>query len=276
MHKRAAILIASPSANTNKATSDKYLRGSFYDIDNWSTFLQRPIGGCWNRNEIHDLSKYTVQGLFDEISQLKETDYVFFAYSGHGYNDGCDDFIFMENGTKTVKVNDIIMAIQDANSKIKGTLIFDSCRNNPLNESFVSIPAPSLPLNENFFDELVDTARKDWDNQFEHCSSNGLVIIQSCQKNEKSYMRQSGEVSVFSYHMANNGFEAQESLDVGHAFEDAFDQTYAEVKSWQNHLKKQQPKCTYTDEKCTADYPFSLGKKSTGLNLAAALVSPNL
>lgn len=276
MTKRTAILIASPTATTDKVQSTKELRGSFYDIDNWSTFLQRPIGGCWNRNEIHDLSNSGSQRLFEVINQLNETDYVFFAYSGHGYNDGTDDYIFMDNGTKEISVNKIIEDILRVNPQIKGTLIFDSCRFNPLNESVVPIPSPSLLLNEDFFDELVNVARKDWDDKLKNSLSKGLVVIQTCEKDQKSYMRQAGDVSVFSFHMANNGFEAQEPLDVGTDFDNAATQTFDEVKSWGDPSKIQQPECTYTDNKCTADYPFSLGKKAARLNLAAALSSPTL
>lgn len=276
MTKRTAILIASPTANTDKVQSTKKLRGSFYDIDNWSTFLQRPIGGCWDRNEIYDLSNSGSQRLFEVIDQLNETDYVFFVYSGHGYNDGTDDYIFMDNGTKEISVNKIIENILRVNPQIKGTLIFDSCRYNPLNESIVPIPSPSLLLNEDFFDELVNVARKDWDDKLKNSLSKGLVVIQTCKKNQKSYMRLAGDVSVFSFHMANNGFETQKPLDVGTAFDNAAIQTFDEVKSWGDPSKIQQPECTYTDNKCTADYPFSLGKKAARLNLAAALSSPTL
>ena len=271
MTKRTAILIASPTANTDKVQSTKELRGSFYDIDNWSTFLQRPIGGCWNRNEIHDLSNSGSQRLFEVINQLNETDYVFFAYSGHGYNDGTDDYIFMDNGTKKVKVSDIIKEIYEANQSIKGTLIFDSCRIHLLNEKFVSLRGPLLPLNEGYLDELEKNARKDWDDAFSNSKTKGLVVIQTCKSGEESYMQPSGKVSVFSYHMANEGFETMEPLNVGSAFKNAKDLTIAEVDGWHDPDKKQHPQCNLNYR--LVDYPFSLGKHESCLNAAAALVT---
>lgn len=264
MTKRSAILIASPTANTSMVRSKEPLHGTFNDIDNWKRFLQHPIGGCWLDEEIYDLSGDNRQFLFEIISKLKDVDYVFLAYSGHGYTDNRDDFIFMNYGNDVVSVKEIQNAICDAKSDIKGTLIFDSCRCLPKKEVFISERKSSL--NESIDEELLSISRKQWDNLFKDVKSQGLVTIQTCKRYQESYMKHPCfDKSIYSWFMYNEGFCSIPPLNVGAAFQSASPKTTSEAQKV--NKKIQEPQC----DNETADYPFSLGKGETCINQAAAI-----
>ena len=262
MTKRAAILIASPTVHYNGMHSLSYLHGSFNDLYEWKRFLKEPVGGCWNDDEIYDMSNSNSTALFQQINCLSDVDYLFFVYTGHGYGDATDDYIFMNYGQDRVNVNDIENTVKKLRENIKSTLIFDSCRCGLLKEKFVAKSRSSLLL-ENYPKELRNAIRSHWDKLLDSSSVSGVFKIQSCKKDEESYMLEYNTYSVFSYMMLAKGWHASSEMTVYEAFNEAKTATMAEVASWENG-KKQDPICSSKH----VNYPFSLSV--TGANCIMA------
>ncbi len=110
--KRRAILIES-----SDVAGYTDLSGARIDIENWADFLQSPLGGAWDSNEITRLHKPPSTRVRTLIENAADG-YCFVAFSGHG-TDGT--VVLNENSTRCPL--SILTPLGD-----RGTMIIDACR----------------------------------------------------------------------------------------------------------------------------------------------------
>lgn len=125
--KRRAILIE--AANLKGQTP---LPGAEVDIKNYKRFLCSIQGGYWFESEIRTLSKPSKRQLLDEIqSAIREADYLFLTFSGHGYMQKINPQYLppTEKERTMLCINDSeTISIAEINPAMKNFLIADSCR----------------------------------------------------------------------------------------------------------------------------------------------------
>ena len=262
MTKRAAILIASPTVKCGSYSATP-LYGTKEDIKEWKRFLSMPLGGCWNpdgpNKEIYDMTDCSSDELFRLIEELKNVDYLFFVYSGHGVSSKDDDFIFSKYGQDCISVNEVKSAIGE-NGK-KGVVLINACRNeNPYFDSSISFKSPTDKSQPLLVESARDDYRKTWENILNNGKTKGIVSIHSCSKNEESYMYPpSAQYSLFCEMMFHEINKAEYPLTIGNAFKSAQISTGVFAR---NHIYsgKQSPFCDNDD----VDYPLSLGSTLVG------------
>lgn len=249
--KRKAILIASPLAQFGNPPP-KPIWGVRNDIIVWENFLTSSMGGCWDsRSEIINASEYTGARLKREISLLDRMDYIFFVYSGHGFSDDQNDYILLGNGKDSISLAEIKSWL--APKTDCGTIVVDACRE-LIPSSSQSGVLLRIEKNSNSLDESVSKSFKSsWETEFRHCSTKGIVTIQSCERGKKSFMLGDNQFSVFSWFL-NRGFRSRKHwLTVGDAFDIAKRYTQKTTQSWEPP-EDQKPFCDNPE----ADYPFCM------------------
>lgn len=262
MTKRAAILIASPTVNYGSFSATP-LYGTNEDIKEWKRFLTMPIGGCWYpdgpNKEIYDMTDCTKDELFKIIEKLKNVDYLFFVYSGHGMSSANDDFIFSNYGQDCISINEVKNAISETEKK--GAVLINACRNvSPYLDSSISFRGPSAKSQPFLVESARDDYRKTWEKMLNDGKTKGIVSIQSCSKNEESYMfPPTAQYSLFYEMMFHEINKAEYPLTIGDAFKSARLSTDNYAK---NHILSGK-QCPFCDDD-SADYPLSLGSTLVG------------
>ena len=62
----------------------KKLKGVEEDVAAWKQFLMSSLGGCWEEDEVVDLSGKDKPSVLAEISKVKDDFYTMILFSGHG------------------------------------------------------------------------------------------------------------------------------------------------------------------------------------------------
>jgi hypothetical protein len=78
---RKALLLANPGEKDGGA----YCDGVNKDMSNYQSLLLAPIGGWWRAEEIQVLTRPTVSQVRAALNELRQADYGFVAFAGHGY-----------------------------------------------------------------------------------------------------------------------------------------------------------------------------------------------
>lgn len=246
---RKAILISSPTAYESKDLSP----GTDNDMEKWRSFLESPKGGCWNSQDIIDYSFASSEPLCSFISGMETQDYVFVVYSGHGFQNSSETYIF-ESQTSYVNVKDVETSLATISSK--ATLIVDACRSIlQSTPSYFDYSFLKCLINESY----SGNEQVAWETALTNCKTTGVVTIYSCKLDETSSMQPDNKSSLFSDQLLaspNKGFG--KILTLGKAFDyaDRITNSTAYLKG-----KKQNPQIELNGKKIgcfSVDYPFAV------------------
>lgn len=128
--KRKAFLIESAQLQ-----GQDDLPGARIDISNWKNYLLSDEGGAWEPEEIQTFSKPSRTALLARLAQESLTDYVFIAFSGHGFHikgKDLDESMICLNDTENVPVN----AMNPGNPRC--SFVIDTCRELLLEEAITT------------------------------------------------------------------------------------------------------------------------------------------
>lgn len=184
--KRRALIIYCDDTNSGK------LSGAVRDAQNLKSFLMSIAGGEWRNDEIGFLrnpSDSRVKGAVNSF--MKNADYTFTVFSGHGFINTDDGFKqYLELNNKNIPLKDLITNSQ------KQTIIVDACRNyySPHKESLLEEYSSFLgdaehferPSTRNIFDNIIKKASK------------GISVIYSSSHQQNSLDTPSGGAFLFS------------------------------------------------------------------------------
>lgn len=190
MTNRFAIIIE--SSNVRGQTD---LPGARLDADNWITFLESDLGGAWGKEELCRLSKPT-SGTLRTLVSRHFGDYVFLAFSGHGFED-----YNSISGKYVTKIclndNEQAVAIDMIAPSRLGTAVFDCCRGLEGGRRHISFANENLSnrstvaLNtKTALDEMLkkiqrrNVIRNIFLNDIEKRSVRDAIRMYSCSRNE--------------------------------------------------------------------------------------------
>ena len=159
---RAALLIASPDSN---------LLGTRQDVANFQKFLLSPLGGAWTSNEVTVLENPSRQELDSGLQRLRNCDYGFVTFAGHGRHVSTDCSTRIQiNPRDEISSDDLKVGAP------KQTLILDCCRM-PEPELF----ADSALAKARAIKHALDSAqcRYFFDIRIDECDP-GLVVLHAC------------------------------------------------------------------------------------------------
>jgi hypothetical protein len=101
------------------------LPGARKDVEDLKFFLKSPLGGAWDENEIKILRTPTKSLLEINLSSAKSYNYVFIAFSGHGYHakgKNINETRICLYGSQEISVNTLNCGSP------KTTIVIDACR----------------------------------------------------------------------------------------------------------------------------------------------------
>jgi len=154
---------------------DDTIPGVDIDLTNWQNFLQSPLGGAWERQEITILRNPNKILLDWHIHQINEgSNYTLFAFSGHGE---------LVTSTDThIHINDQqkMDATAFRSKAKKQTIILDCCRFPAERERFYEALAKNMSMEQH---QDRQACRQLYDRHIETCDD-GLVRLYSCSVNE--------------------------------------------------------------------------------------------
>jgi hypothetical protein len=166
MTTRAALLIGSP---------DSKIPGARMDPLNFRALLLSPLGGAWEDDEITVLENPSRQKLTAELRKLKQHDYGFVSFAGHGRHVSTDRGTRIQiNPDEEISADDLRLGAE------KQTVILDCCRR--LEREII---ADSAMRKARVYKHALDPAdcRRFFDIRIEECQA-GLVVLHSCGFNE--------------------------------------------------------------------------------------------
>lgn len=118
LKRRAIVIECSEIPNENK------IPGAKKDLFNWCKFLISDLGGAWKLEEIDLLdSSSGIQDIENAVKNC-ESEYLFIAFSGHGYRKNGVDRICLYNEDMSVAYLKQIVC----NASSRATLVLDCCR----------------------------------------------------------------------------------------------------------------------------------------------------
>ena len=173
--QRRAILIDS---------GDRDIPGTKADILRYKSFLTSPQGGAWYGDEISTLERPTWDSLRRKLDETSQADYLFIAFSGHGY--------YPEGETEPEETRLVLNDKQYIQTKSLDSsasrvfVIADSCRDiMPLQDSYEVRKMASFAADNRdrcrllFSQAMMETAT-------------GRILALSCSMNESAQESQSG------------------------------------------------------------------------------------
>lgn len=117
--KRKALIIGTPG----DGVYNKELPGVDIDLANYRRYLRSPLGGAWFDVEIVVMHSPTSQQIQEELNTLREVDYAFVSFSGHGGYNTSTRSTHLELGL-TDSFDSRLMKI----GARKQTVVLDCCR----------------------------------------------------------------------------------------------------------------------------------------------------
>lgn len=180
--KRRAILIE--AANLKGQTP---LPGAEVDLKNYQRYLCSIEGGNWYQSEIVALSKPLKRTVLEQIRAAeREADYLFLAFSGHGYTKKANPYAFPQptvNQMTMLCINDSEeMSLAEINPSIKNFVVADSCRTIELVQKSMITEALQASYR---FSNAEQSARTLFDNAVTNADA-GQIIAYSCGINESA------------------------------------------------------------------------------------------
>lgn len=170
MVSRKALIIGSP---------DEKIPGVKVDVENLQAYIKSPIGGLWWDFEITVLTSPSVTRVRQEVEALKNKDYAFVFFAGHGYQS-------KERGTTILHVNST-ETLNSAELRVgskKQTLILDCCRKLESERLIEKSTMEAFALERGEGREINPLkCRESFDKEISLCDS-GLVVMNSCSIDE--------------------------------------------------------------------------------------------
>jgi len=208
------------------------LPGAEADIRNYKRFLCSIRGGFWFETEIYSLSKPTKRHLLDEIQKAeKEADYLFLAFSGHGFMKRVGNNMYLpptEKERTMLCINDTEnISIAEINPTVKNFIIADSCRGiEEMEKAFAFVAAMTESVRKTtesqsriLFDAAVTSAEA------------GQIVAYSCGINEAAG-EDKNRGGYFSAAMIECGREMSRSgIQRAISTKDVFDCAFRKVKT---------------------------------------------
>lgn len=181
--KRRAILIEAANLKGQNP-----LPGAEVDVKNYTKYLCSLQGGYWHPSEITPLSKPSKQSLISAIRKAElEAEYLFLAFSGHGYTKRANPSTFpapTEKQLTMLCINDSEeISIAEINPTIKNLIIADSCRTIEIIEKAVSF-TEALQASQRFIN-IEQISRSIFDQAVINAEA-GQIIAYSCGINESA------------------------------------------------------------------------------------------
>lgn len=248
--KRRAIIIE--AANLKGQTP---LPGAEVDLKNYQRYLCSIEGGYWYPSEIVPLTKPLKRVLLEAIRNAElEAEYLFIAFSGHGYTKKANPYIFPPltvNQLTMLCINDSEeIALSEINPSIKNFIIADSCRTiERVQKSFSFSEALQA---SNRFLNTEQAARSLFDSAVIHAEA-GQIIAYSCGINE-SAGEDKNRGGYFSAAMIEAGLDlASRGSQRAVSASEAFDQARLIVK---NQAAQQNPE--YSAGRRFRHFPFAV------------------
>jgi hypothetical protein len=212
--KRKALLIGSPGT--------PYLNGVEQDLKNMVAFLTSANGGSWNANtEIHTVPqldpKYS--DIKPHLDSLKNYDFAFVYFTGHGYSDSNDNAKINLNATETPFVHELAQLCE------KQITIIDACRgySQYFNADGLGGGVPLFTFDNNNKIE----ARNIFDAYLSNCA-NGQVLLQAASVGQNATDTNNG--GFFSTNVLRSSQDLVKSnnkavVNVYEVFDEAFNRT---------------------------------------------------
>jgi Caspase domain len=205
MDRRALIIV-----NPGEVGADNYCEGVYADSRIYSRFLRSPQGGLWKEGEIRILDRPEVSEVRNEINYIRQVDYSFAAFAGHGFHAQDSDSTILE-----LKRGANLDSSELKRGAPKHTMIIDCCRKV---EDFVLLremkkAARSVPsLN-------ALKCRRFYDQEIAECSP-GFIALYGCSIDEEAGERSDsgGYYSSSLIRSAENWLETKLDLDTQHYY----------------------------------------------------------
>lgn len=171
--RRRALIIGNPGENG----AENYCAGVSKDLANYKAFLTSPLGGAWYANEIAVLERPTCSDARFAIQSLRDADYSFSVFSGHGYTDNRSGTLRLE-----LKAGHLLTEDEYRQGAPKHSVVFDCCR----------VVATSTLTEERMLKAVIARAdadfqesRKYYEQSIAECAK-GVVAMFACSKDESA------------------------------------------------------------------------------------------
>jgi len=236
--RRKAILI-----EASKVTGLTDLPGARKDVEEFKTFLQSPIGGAWENEEITTLHTPTLTALTLELAIAKYSDYVFIAFSGHGQHvkgKEIDETRVFVSGQKEVPLSTFNCGAD------RTTIVIDACREVSFLEEAREFSAAMLAKEGEFLDPKLHREKFDASVRI---APKGIEILFSCDIEEVAHETKRGGYFSQGLIRSAKGLKPGTTLDI----EDAFKSAYKYV---QNEVPQQHPQ--FNGGRRLTHFPFAV------------------
>lgn len=179
MVSRKALIIGYPG----EIGDENYCEGVFVDLNNYKKYLTSPLGGSWFEDEIVILLNTEIEILDYYLDKIKNIDYTFIAFSGHGYivKKGSNYINYLQiNKSEEICINYLKKFDK------KRTIVLDCCREIYDSQGKKLIVESRLKrIQKAGFEINPNLCRKLFDYRLSLCK-NGLIILHSCRPGQKS------------------------------------------------------------------------------------------
>lgn len=173
--KRKALIIGTPG----DGVYNKKLPGVEVDLANYRRYLMSPLGGAWTDIEIVVMNSPTSQQIQEKLKTLREVDYAFVSFSGHGGYNTSTRSTHLELGP-----NDLFDSRLMKIGAPKQTVVLDCCRERYTPGIFESlIVRASLESLSKGLDSKK--CRAAFDNHIERCLP-ASIILNACNIDESA------------------------------------------------------------------------------------------
>lgn len=200
--KRFGLIIANPGEEGR----ENYCEGVNKDVRNYENFLCSPVGGAWNKSEIHILQKPSSLEVLSAITQAKQADYAFIVFAGHGHY-SADKRSTMLNLRPSVDIDSAVLR----DGAKKQTVILDCCRK--IERPMLVEKRAALAFADSAASRMSTVnCRKYFDREVERCP-NSLVLVHSCSIDQTA-ADDSGKGGLYSYNLIDSTNDWASSLSI--------------------------------------------------------------
>jgi hypothetical protein len=182
MPTRRALIIGNPGENG----AENYCKGVLKDIENYKSFLLSPQGGAWRMEEIITLERPSRQDVLLVLSSIKNFDYTYVVFSGHGY---IQQRTYSHSTMLELGRGEEIDADELKQGANKRTIVLDCCREvydifgNKIALNEMALGAETRAFSTRNLDP--EQCRFYYNKEIDSCSR-GIVVQHSCSPGETS------------------------------------------------------------------------------------------
>ena len=237
MVTRKALIIGAPDQN---------IPGVHIDCRNLINYLKSPTGGYWSEKEVTGLISPSLAEVQGKIDLLKDVDYAFVFFAGHGYYSNEKETTVLKVNTREVLLSDTLRL-----GSTKQTVILDCCREREsepkLRETIVNKARVAKTLDSGrcraLFDEMISDA------------SNGLVVMNGCAIGQTAgESAENGGYYTSSLLMAAQSWAASQISDAGYTTQECHE--HAAVTVVRVSGERQTP--SYESPRGSYKFPFGV------------------